>query len=373
MTSLFVFGTLQDRALLDIVVGRSVAVTPAWLCDHAVFPVASDDFPICVPRAGSTARGFLIRDLTEAEMARLDFYELGFGYTRREHGISVADGQVPAQVYMPADDRLKPADTPWNLADWQRAHGALTREVAREAMGLVGQIPAADLPGRWPVLAARAQTRLNARSQPAPRRDGLPDVSAVHPVKRDVPYDAFFRLEDHHLRYPNFAGGMSAVVSRVAFVAVDAVTVLPYDPQRDRVLVVDQFRVGAYARGDTQPWTLEPVAGRVDGGETYEQTAHREAREEAGLRLDRLERIGSYYPSPGALTEYLVSYIGLCDLPDAQAGLYGMAGEAEDIRTRLIPFDTLMDMTRDGRVQTGPLFISALWLAAERDRLRAAP
>ncbi|WP_425090937.1 gamma-glutamylcyclotransferase [Tropicimonas sp. S265A] len=370
MTSLFVFGTLRDPELLALVLGRSVKTDRAHLQDHAVFRVQGAEFPICVPSPGKRAEGLLIRGLDADTFSRLDFYECGFGYTRAEHGISVAGATVRAQVYVPLGPALRSSGEGWSLAVWQRDHGALTREVAREAMALAGAIPPEDVPARWPVWAARAQTRLNARHRPATRREGLPDLSKLEVERVDVPVDAFFRVEDHHIRFPNFAGGVSKTVSRVAFVSVDAVTVLPYDPVRDRVLLVDQFRTGAYARGDTQPWMLEPVAGRVDGGETWEQTAHREAQEEAGVLLTALEFIGRYYPSPGALTEYLISYVGLCDLPDGQAGLFGVASEAEDIRTYLVSFDTLMEMCADGRVQTGPLLLSAYWLAANRPRLR---
>ncbi|MDJ0992587.1 MAG: gamma-glutamylcyclotransferase [Dinoroseobacter sp.] len=370
MTSLFVFGTLRDHDLLRIVIGREVATEPASLAGHKVTTVAGEDFPICLPRSGSTAEGLLVSGLSDSEIVRLDFYETGFGYSRAQYGISVAEKTVTAEMYAPDGEVLQPSDAPWSLEAWQAEYGDLTREAAVEAMTLVGRISACELPQRWPVLAARAQTRLTARLATHPRRDGLPDLGDLEVIRMSVPYDEFFRLEEHHIRFPRFAGGLSAPVERVALVSVDAVTVLPYDPVRDRVLLVDQFRAGAYARGDQQPWTLEPVAGRVDGGESWEDTAHREAFEEAGLRLRGLEFIGGYYPSPGVLSEYLASYIGICDLPDVSPGLYGVEGEGEDIRTLLCPFGELMEMTRDGRVQNGPLFLSALWLASQRDRLR---
>ncbi|MEM9393269.1 MAG: NUDIX domain-containing protein [Pseudomonadota bacterium] len=370
MTSLFVFGTLRDRALLSIVAGRDLPARPATLADHGVFLVEGEDFPICIPSPGIQSEGLLLSDLTDSEMARFDFYELGFGYTRAQYDISVADTTVPAQIYLPEEDALTPSSTPWSLPNWQASYGELTREVARVAMQLMGRVTPAELAVRWPVLEARAQTRLSARSRPSPARAGVPDLAALESLETTVPYDAFFRLEEHLLRFPQFAGGLSAPVKRAALVAVDAVTVLPYDPQLDRVLLVDQFRIGAYARGDLQPWVLEPIAGRVDGGQSWEETAHREAWEEAGVRLRSLEFIGGYYPSPGVLTEYIASYVGLCDLPDAQAGIYGVAEEGEDIRAMLCSRDELLMMTRNGRIQNGPLFLSALWLEAHRDRLR---
>jgi ADP-ribose pyrophosphatase YjhB (NUDIX family) len=116
---------------------------------------------------------------------------------------------------------------------------------------------------------------------------------------------------------------------------------------------------------------LEPIAGRVELGQTPEQAAHREAQEEARLELGTLHLVANYYPSPGAITEYLTCYVGIADLPDESACVAGLAEEQEDIASSLMSFETLMTLADSSALDTGPLFISALWLARHRDRLRA--
>ena len=148
-------------------------------------------------------------------------------------------------------------------------------------------------------------------------------------------------------------------------------TVLPYDPKTDLVMLVEQFRAGPHARGDQNPWCLEPIAGRMDVGETHAQTAYREALEEAELAINALEPVASYYTSPGAFTEYMVSFIGITDLAIDIAGIHGVAIEHEDIRSIVIPFKDLMAAVQSGEADNGPLLISAFWLQANRDRLRA--
>ena len=99
-------------------------------------------------------------------------------------------------------------------------------------------------------------------------------------------------------------------LDRAVFTSGDAVTVLPFDPRAGTVLLIEQFRAGPYARRDPRPWCIEAVAGRCDRPEPPEATARREAREEAGLELGRLERIAGYYPSPGIAAEYITAFVG---------------------------------------------------------------
>lgn len=208
-----------------------------------------------------------------------------------------------------------------------------------------------------------------AQSGPA-RLRRTPLAEDVQIAARAEPYAAFFAVEEQTLRFRRFDGGLSAQVLRAGFVSGDAVTVLPYDPARDRVLLVEQFRFAPHLRGDVNPWQLEAIAGRIDAGETPEAAARREALEEANLTLTGLLPIAGYYPSPGALTEYLYSFLALVDLPDDAAGQFGLAAEAEDIRAHLVDFADLMALCTSGEIANAPLLLSALWLSGQRAKLR---
>lgn len=197
-----------------------------------------------------------------------------------------------------------------------------------------------------------------------------PAVGDVQIATRSQPYAGFFAIEEQELRHRRFDGSLSAPLHRTAFVSGDVVTVLPYDPLRDRVLLVEQFRFGPHVRGDANPWKLEAIAGRIDAGEAPEDAARREAMEEAGLALDQLVPIAEYYPTPGAFAEYLYSYLALVDLPDSVAGQFGLAEEAEDIRAHLVAFDHLMALCQSGEIDNAPLLLAALWLSAQRGALR---
>ncbi len=366
----FLFGTLRHPPLLERVLGRPAQTRPAVLPDHAVMRVEGQSFPILVPQPGAQATGALLE--TDAEgAAALDLYEDGYDYHPREHPVQTAEGPVTARVFITDSDALRPAE-PWDLDQWVRDHAAATVESVDEVMDLARRFPPAVQQARYPMLLARTDSALRARRNPAPatlrRQPGPQDVQTLA-LRR--PYAWFFGVEEADLRFRRFDGSLSPPITRAGLVMADAVTVLPYDPCTDRVMLVEQYRFGPQMRGDPNPWSLEPVAGRIDPGEPPDAAARRETAEETGLHLDRLIPVARCYPSPGAVSEYLFLFVGLTDLSSADEGTGGLASESEDIRSHVIPFDRLMALIDSHEVDTGPLLTTAWWLAVNRDRLRA--
>ena len=149
-------------------------------------------------------------------------------------------------------------------------------------------------------------------------------------VDRTVCHDGFFRVERHRLRFRLFAGGWSDVVEREVIERGHAAAVLLYDPDLDRVVLVEQFRAAATG-APGGPWLIETVAGIIETGETAEATIRRETVEEAGSTVGDSVRIGEVMVSPGSSTERLTLYCGRIDAA-AAAGVHGNAWEGEDIR-----------------------------------------
>lgn len=367
MTDLFFYGTLCHLPLLETVLARPVDVEPATLPGHRVQWSAEGAWPVLVPDPGAAAQGMLLRGATAEDLDRLDYYEGGFGYETAL--LRLASPEAEALVYLPPAGA--PVAGPWSLADWQRDWAEVAVATAADVMALRGQRAAADVVRRYRLMLVRGASRVRAAATPPTtrRHRATPDDVVVERFAQ--PYANFFAIEEYDLRFRRFDGSLSDRINRAVFVSGDAVTVLPYDPARDRVLVIEQFRAGPYGRGDPQPWLIEAIAGRIDPGETPEEAARREAEEEAGLHLGALEKVAQYYASPGAKSEYLYSYVALCDLPDGVEGVFGVAGEAEDIRGHLISFDAFMGLVASGEVDNAPLLVTALWLQRERARLRA--
>ena len=117
-------------------------------------------------------------------------------------------------------------------------------------------------------------------------------------------------------------------MQRELFRRNNCVGVLLYDPNRDEVVMLEQFRVGAMLHTE-QAWLLEIVAGGIEEGETPEQVAYREAEEEAGCTIEELMLISEFYTSPGGASEKLSLFCGKVDSTNV-GGIYGLAEEVED-------------------------------------------
>lgn len=369
MADFFFFGTMCHAPLLQEVLGRKPETLPARLADHAVHWVEGRAFPLIIAQAGAEARGLLVRGVTAHDAARLDFYQGGFARLAREVSVDTEKGMLKARAYFADKGQWQPGAI-WSLADWQARYGAAVVATARDIMALYKVKPAQAVMARARQMLDRGAARVRAQSlAPATmrRKTAQGDIAVA---TRTEPYARFFAVEEQELRFRRFDGTMSSSVLRAAFISGDAVTVLPYDPVRDRVLLVEQFRFGPHARGDGNPWQLEVIAGRIDAGESPEEAAIREAEEEAGLRLGALLPMAQFYPSPGTSAEFLYSFLALADLPDKAAGVHGVADEAEDIRGHLVGFDALMALVDSGEIGNSPTILAALWLARQRARLR---
>lgn len=180
-------------------------------------------------------------------------------------------------------------------------------------------------------------------------------------IEREQCFRGFYSVDRLHLRHRLFSGDMGPLISRELFVRHDAVCVLPYDPQRDTVVLIEQFRVGALDKS-VNPWLLELVAGLVDTDESAETIAHREAHEEAGLQLSALWPITRYYPSPGGSNERVQLYLGRCDSRTA-GGVHGLAEEGEDIRVHVWPLADALEAVRNGCIDNAASIIALQWLA----------
>jgi len=189
-------------------------------------------------------------------------------------------------------------------------------------------------------------------------------------VKQTTCFQGFFRIDKYRLRHALFEGGVSEEMSRELFERGHAVAMLPYDPLLDRVVLIEQFRIGALHDPDG-PWMTEIVAGMIGDGETAEDVALRESIEESGCEVRDLQRICRYYPSPGACSETIELFCGRVDASNA-GGIHGLDHEHEDIRVITVGFDEAMSWIESGRLNSAAVIMALQWLAMNKARLLRA-
>jgi len=189
-------------------------------------------------------------------------------------------------------------------------------------------------------------------------------------IKQTTCFQGFFRIDKFRLRHTLFEGGASEEMSRELFERGHAVAMLPYDPELDQVVLIEQFRIGALHDPDG-PWLTEIVAGMIGDGETVEDVALRESIEESGCEVTDLQRICRYYPSPGACSETIELFCGRVDASNA-GGIHGLDHEHEDIRVITIGFDEAMAWIESGRLNSAAVIMALQWLAMNKARLLCA-
>jgi nudix-type nucleoside diphosphatase (YffH/AdpP family) len=126
-----------------------------------------------------------------------------------------------------------------------------------------------------------------------------------------------------------------------------AAALLLYDPERGRVLLVRQFRLGAYLEGTRQPMT-EACAGMLDA-DAAEAAAIREAMEETGVAVGAARHVFDAFVSPGSTTEKISCFIA----PYGEADRVGPGGGVDaDEHIEIIEpaFDEALAMVERGEI-----------------------
>jgi len=196
-------------------------------------------------------------------------------------------------------------------------------------------------------------------------RYGVQDVRILE--NREA-WSGHYTMKRLTLQHRTFQGDWSDPIQREVFERGDAVGVLPYDPEADALVLIEQFRPGALHR-ETSPWMLELIAGVVEPGESDEAVVHREAMEEAACEVSDLEPIATVFPSAGACSEQVRLFCGRV----RSAGIGDIAGlseEGEDILVHSIPREEALDLLKRDQVPNGHTLIALQWLAIHGDALR---
>ncbi|QUY47563.1 ADP-ribose diphosphatase [Serratia plymuthica] len=204
-----------------------------------------------------------------------------------------------------------------------------------------------------------------SHSQPSPV---TLDKNDVEIIARETLYRGFFSLNLYRFRHRLFNGDMSPEVKREIFERGHAAVLLPYDPVRDEVVLIEQLRIAAVDTSSS-PWLLEMVAGMIETGESVEDVCRREAQEEAGVEVGRCKPVLSYLASPGGTSERLSIMVGEVDATTAE-GIHGLEEEHEDIRVHVVSREQAYRWVEEGAIDNAASVIALQWLALHHESLR---
>ncbi len=190
-------------------------------------------------------------------------------------------------------------------------------------------------------------------------------------LQRETLFQGYFRVDRYDVRHEKFDGSWSDPFSREVFERGRGVAgVLLFDPQHDKVVLVEQFRAGTLSRGDNNPWLIEMVLGMIDTGESPEQAARREALEEAGCTVIELQPIATCYSSPGGTSEHIHLFVGRASAPK-DGEIFGIANEHEDIRVHVLDATRAIGLLYANKIRDAQTLIALQWFAMHHTELRS--
>ncbi len=186
-------------------------------------------------------------------------------------------------------------------------------------------------------------------------------------IKRNnLMHKGFYQLSQMELRYKCFSGSWSPWLIREQVKNKDAAAVLLWDPKLDKLVLIEQIRIGLIGcQRKESPWLLEIVAGLQEGTESARETVLREAKEETGCHIEELIPIGEFYNTPGGFTEKSTVFCGIIDATNCQ-GVYGLkhAQEHEDIQVHVLSSAQVLEALKEGLLVTSASTLIALqWFA----------
>ena len=170
----------------------------------------------------------------------------------------------------------------------------------------------------------------------------------------------FCHIERYHMQHKFFDGTWSQEYTRDLMIKPAVAAALAYDPQRNNVVLLEQFRIGALEH-NPNPWLIEVVAGIMDKQESHEELIKREMLEETGLTIAQLIPIYDYLVTPGCSTEKVKLFCAHVDSSKAQE-FCGLKEEHEDIRVHVVAAEAAFAAVHHGQINNSAAIIALQWL-----------
>ena len=190
----------------------------------------------------------------------------------------------------------------------------------------------------------------------------------VQILKKKLVYNGYFKIFHYQLRHTLYDGKWGNKIAREVFERGNAAAVILYDPKRDKLVLIEQFRIGAQA-AKLNPWVIEIVAGKIEKGESGKEVVKRESLEESGCKPSKLIHITDFQPSGGGASEIVSLFCGKVDSKNV-GGIYGIKEEGEDIKVVVKSLGDALKMVDRGIIANSASIIGIQWLTLNKKKIR---
>lgn len=127
-------------------------------------------------------------------------------------------------------------------------------------------------------------------------------------------------------------------------------TILLYNREKNSVILTRQFRIATWVNGNESGQLIEACAGLLDN-DSPEDCIRKEAMEETGYAVGKVEKLYEMYMSPGGVTELI--HFFAAEYNESLRANAGGGVEDEDITVMEIPFPQAWAMIKEGRIKDG--------------------
>ena len=190
----------------------------------------------------------------------------------------------------------------------------------------------------------------------------------VQILKKKLVYNGYFKIFHYQLRHTLYDGKWGNKIAREVFERGNAAAVILYDPKRDKLVLIEQFRIGAQV-AKLNPWVIEIVAGKIEKGESGKEVVKRESLEESGCKPSKLIHITDFQPSGGGASEIVSLFCGKVDSKNV-GGIYGVKEEGEDIKVVVKSLGDALKMVDRGIIANSASIIGIQWLTLNKKKIR---
>ncbi|MDC6448503.1 NUDIX domain-containing protein [Alphaproteobacteria bacterium] len=182
-------------------------------------------------------------------------------------------------------------------------------------------------------------------------------------ISKENLYSGFFNLNKYKFIHQKHDGNWTGKVEREVFGGAQVSGLIPYDPIKKEILLIQQFRAGILNSYD-EDYLYEIVAGIIDKNEKPIETAERECLEETGCNLKKIIPIQSFFPAPGSSESYYHLFLGEINSFSGER-IMGLESENENILVKAFKVDQVKKMLKEKIIKNGLTLVALQWFFLE--------